>query len=64
VEGVTDCVICGTDYRGAAAAIAERRVAEHIRERATTDQRHAEWVERHTESGSVGEIRAALGRDG
>jgi hypothetical protein len=57
-------VVCGADYREAAAAIAERGLAEHIREKARTDERHAEWVDRHTENDSVGERHAALGRDG
>jgi hypothetical protein len=64
MRATSDCVVCGADYREAAAAIAKRRLAEHIREKARTDERHAEWVDRHTENGSIGEIRTALGRDG
>jgi hypothetical protein len=54
------CPICNTDYRDAAERIARRKVAEHIREKATRDEAHADWLAAHTDDGTESEIRAAL----
>lgn len=43
---------------------ARTKVAEYIKERASHDERPTRWVEKHTENGTLAEIRVALGESG
>lgn len=54
------CPVCNADYTDEDETITDRATAAHIRERAARDERHREWVEEHTEEGTVEEIREAL----
>jgi hypothetical protein len=54
------CPVCDAQYTADDEAITDRATAAHIRERAARDERHREWIEAHTETGSVEEIREAL----
>lgn len=54
-----DCPLCNTSME-TKEKIATAKIAEHIKEKARRDQSHKEWVENHTGTGSVSEIRAAL----
>jgi len=53
------CPICNASS-SAKERFAVGKVAEHIKEKAHRDETHREWVERHTEDGTIAEIRAAL----
>lgn len=57
-----DCPIC-PDSESAKQTFATARVAEHLKEKARHDESHQEWIEEHTENGTLAEIRAALQRE-
>lgn len=56
-----DCPIC-PEYEGAREWFATAKVAEHVEEQARHDDAHRAWIDEHTETGSLAEIRAALRR--
>jgi len=58
-EATDGCPICNASS-DAKATFAAAKVAEHIDEKASHDDDHREWVEEHTETGEIDEIRDAL----
>lgn len=54
-----DCPVCNAS-QGAKRSFARAKVAEHLKERAAHDEDHLRWIEEHTETGTVAEIREAL----
>ncbi|MFB6359986.1 MAG: hypothetical protein ABEH59_01545 [Halobacteriales archaeon] len=54
-----DCPICNSSST-AKEPFAAAMVAEHIKEKARHDEDHQEWIEDHTEAGTLAEIREAL----
>ncbi|MFB6220366.1 MAG: hypothetical protein ABEH90_02910 [Halolamina sp.] len=59
-----DCPVCRSSD-SAKERFATAKVAEHLKENATIDTDHQEWIEEHTDNGELSEIRAALqGDDG
>jgi hypothetical protein len=58
-----DCPICNS-AASARETLATAKLAEHVKEKARHDERHREWVDEHTETGSLREIRQALAEHG
>lgn len=54
-----DCPICNSS-QSAKERFATAKVAEHIKETPHSDGTHQEWIDRHTASGTLSEIRNAL----
>lgn len=54
-----DCPVCNAS-QDAKRSFARAKVAEHLKERAAHDEDHDQWIEEHTENGTVAEIREAL----
>lgn len=54
-----DCPICSLPSN-AKEQFAATMVAEHIKEKARHDEEHRKWIDEHTESGTLAEIREAL----
>ena len=57
VEG--DCPICNSS-QNVKEQFATAKVAEHIKEKARHDDEHQRWIDKHTDDGTLAEIRAAL----
>jgi len=53
------CPVCNSSQR-AKVTFAAANVAEDIHKKARRDDKHRQWVEKHTQDGTLGEIRAAL----
>lgn len=54
-----NCPICNSSQK-AKETFATAKVAEHIREKARRGDKHQEWLDEHTEMGTLVEIRAVL----
>lgn len=54
-----DCPVCNAS-QSAKERFAIVKVAQHIKKKARRDETHRQWLDRHTENGTVTEIRAAL----
>jgi len=54
-----DCPICNSSD-SAKAQFAAAKVAEHIDRRARHDETHQNWIDEHTTTGTLAEIREAL----
>ncbi|MDY7081823.1 MAG: hypothetical protein SXQ77_05305 [Halobacteria archaeon] len=58
-----DCPVCNSSQSAKAKeTFATAKVAEHIKEKArhNDDDKHQEWVDEHTENGTLSEIRNSL----
>jgi len=58
-----DCPVCNSSD-SAKAQFATAKVAEHVKEKARRDDTHQEWIDTHTQNGTLSEIREALGVQG
>jgi len=58
-----DCPVCNSPD-SAKAQFATAKVAEHVREKAHRDDTHQEWIDKHTQNGTLSEIREALDEQG
>jgi hypothetical protein len=56
-----DCPICNASG-SAKEQFARGKVAEHVKRKARHDDTHREWIDEHTDDGTLVEIRAALRR--
>ena len=54
-----DCPVCNSS-QSAKEQFARGKTAEHTEKKAQHDDSHREWVDEHTENGTLSEIRAAL----
>lgn len=54
------CPICNPDTASTAEKVASLKVAEHIKDKASEDEAHAEWLEENTEDGTKTEAYEAL----
>ncbi|MFB6234844.1 MAG: hypothetical protein ABEH81_00335 [Halopenitus sp.] len=54
-----DCPVCNSS-ESAKEQFAAAKVAEHIDEKATREDAHQQWVDEHTDDGTVAEIQDAL----
>lgn len=54
-----DCPICNSTHE-ARERFAAAKVAEHIKEKAKRDENHRKWIDKHTDNGTLAEIRDAL----
>lgn len=54
-----DCPICNSSD-SAKEQFARAKVAEHIKEKSTHNDTHQEWIDEHTDEGTLSEIRTAL----
>lgn len=54
-----DCPVCNSS-ESAKEQFAAAKVAVHIDDKAHREDSHQQWVDEHTDDGTVAEIRAAL----
>jgi hypothetical protein len=58
-----DCPVCNSS-KSSKAQFATAKVAEHIKEKARRDDTHQAWIDKHTQNGTLSELREALAEEG